>query len=295
MDLYKNEIKYKKEAKYVSEAIGCVLLLTMLLFLWLKPHIQLSAGMSAQTLLFRMCGKFCVFAVPAAWGVWMIRRSRISFPREMRAASLHKTQTGVLSSFGVIVLLQMLYTAVFPEVQTVANVEGAKTPAQIFLIFLAVSFVPAVAEEILFRGFMIRSLRLFRRSLTVLMSAIAFGLMHFSVTGFPLYFACGLILGMVYISTGSLTASISVHFLCNAFWFLSETVETYLPEYSVFITKGAFAVCVLLCVTGIPFLKDNIRVFLEDHEASFMPSARFWTLPTILFVLIAVTIQIFFQ
>lgn len=295
MDLHKNETKYKKDAKYVSETVGCVLLLSMLLFLWLKPHIQPSAEASAKILLFQICGKFCMFAVPSAWGVWMIRRSRISFPLEMRAVSLHKTQTAVLSSFALIVLLQMLYTAVFPDVQIVADVEGMETPAQILLLFWSACFIPAFAEEILFRGFMIRSLRLFRKSLTVLMSAIAFALMHFSVTGFPLFFVCGLILGMVYLSTGSLSASIAVHFLCNAFWFLAKTVEAYLPEYSVTVTKGAFAICVLLCVTGIPFLKDNIRIFLEDQDENFMPSARFWTLPTILFVLIAIGIQLFFQ
>ena len=199
----------------------------------------------------------------------------------------------VLSSFGVILIIQMLYTSVFPSVKTTVNIGLAETPMQIFLLFLSVSLVPAMAEEILFRGFLVRALRIFRLSLSVLMSALAFALMHFSVTGFPLFFVCGLILGMAYVSTGSLSVAVSVHFLCNAFWFLAQTVETYMPEYGMSVMQGAFTVCVLLSIAGIPFLKENMRVFFEDDES--VPSSDFWSLPTVLFVLLAAGIQILFQ
>ncbi|MBE6666541.1 MAG: CPBP family intramembrane metalloprotease [Ruminococcaceae bacterium] len=286
---------HKNDAIYVSEAVGCVLLCAMLLFLLTAAFFGQEPSVSVQTLIFKIGGKFLVFVLPALWGVWMLRRSGISFPREFGRNSLHKDQTVILSSFGLIVIIQMLYTAVFPAVKTTANIALAETPAQIFLLFLSVSLIPAVAEEVLFRGFLMRSLGLFRRSLAVLMSALTFALMHFSVTGFPLFFACGLILAMSYLSTGSLSVSVGVHFLCNAFWFLAETVETYLPQYAADVMRGAFVVCVLLCVSGIPFLKENMRVFFEDEDEPSFPSSQFWTLPTVLFVLTAAAIQIWFQ
>lgn len=285
---------HKNDAIYVSEAIGCVLLFAMLLFL-LMAAFGLNTNVSVQSLVGRTCGKLLVFVLPAAWGVWMLRRSGIAFPREIKRTSLHKDQTVVLSSFGLIIVVQMLYMAVFPSVKTTANVALAETPEQIFLLFLSASLAPAVAEEILFRRFLIPSLGLFRRSLSVLMSALTFALMHFSVTGFPLYFVCGLILAMAYISTGSLSVCVGIHFLCNAYWFLLETVETYLPQYGAFVTRGAFTVCVLLCISGIPFLKENLRVFFEDEDETFAPSAQFWTLPTVLFVLTAAAIQLWFR
>ena len=286
---------HKDNAVYLSETVGCVLLFAMLLCLLTSAFFAPASSVSAQALIFGICGKLLIFVLPASWGVWMLRRSGISFPRKVERTSLHKDQTVVLSSFGLIIIIQMLYTAVFPSVKTTANIALAETPAQIFLLFLSVSLVPAVAEEILFRGFLMRALGPFRRSLGVLMSALTFALMHFSVTGFPLFFACGLILSMAYLSTGSLAVSVAVHFLCNAFWFLSETVETYLPHYGAWVTQGAFAVCVLLCVSGIPFLKDNMRVFFEDEDEPFFPSSKFWTLPTFLFVVAAAAIQIWFQ
>jgi len=285
----------KHDARYVSEAIGCVLLFSMLLILLASAYLEPSFSMSAPSLVFRICVKLTVFLLPAAWGVWMLRRSRVSFPDKIGQSSLTKGLPVVLSSFGVIIILQMLYAAVFPSVKTVADVALAETPIQIGLLFLSVSFVPALAEEVLFRGLMIRSLRVFRVSLCVLMSALAFALMHFSVSGFPLYFACGLILGMAYVSTGSLSVSIAVHFLCNAFWFLSETVEIYLPGYETHFTRGAFTVCVLLSASGLPFLKENMRAFFEDSSERAVPSSEFWSLPTILFVLLAAGIQLFFS
>ncbi|MBQ3489602.1 MAG: CPBP family intramembrane metalloprotease [Clostridia bacterium] len=286
---------HKNDAKYVSEAVGCVLLFSMLLILTVPSLTGSDSSLSAVTLIFQISGKLFAFVLPAVWGVWMFRRSKIAFPPGFNHSSLNKNLTVILSSFGVIVILQMLYTAVFPSVKTDVNVALAETPVQIFLLFLSVSFVPAVAEEILFRGFLVRSLRVFRISLSVLMSAIAFGLIHFSVTGFPLFFVCGLILGMAYVSTGSLTVSVAVHFLCNAFWFLAETVETYMPEYGMFVMRSAFTVCVLLSVGGIPFLKENMRVFFEDDNEKSIPSSGFWSLPTILFILLAAGIQILFQ
>jgi membrane protease YdiL (CAAX protease family) len=189
----------------------------------------------------------------------------------------------------------MLYTAVFPSVKTSANIALAETPTQIFLLFLSVSIVPALAEEVLFRGFMIRSLRVFRRSLCILMSALAFALMHFSVTGFPLFFVCGLILGMAYVSTGSLSVSVAIHFLCNAFWFLAETIGLYLPDYEPYFTRSAFTVCVLLSVAGTPFLKENMREFFEGDDGRSIPSSYFWSLPTCLFILLAAAVQLVFR
>lgn len=284
----------KNDAKYVSEVIGCVLLLSMLLRLIASLCFKNLLSISVTDLFFRMGAILLIDVFPAGWGVWILRRSKVTFPSEIRCSSLSKGLPVVLSSFGVIIILQMLYMAFFPSVKIVDGIAFAETPMQILWLFLSVSFVPAMAEEILFRVFLIRSLRVFRTSLCVLMSAIAFALMHFSVAGFPLFFVYGLILGMAYVSTGSLAVAVSVHFLCNAFWFLSETMGVYMPEYEMLFMRCAFTVCVLLSVSGIPFLKENLRVFFEGDDERAIPSSYFWSLPTLLFVLFAAGIQLFF-
>lgn len=83
------------------------------------------------------------------------------------------------------------------------------------LFFLAL--VPALAEELLFRGVLQRFLHTwFKKAwITVLVSGLLFSLMHSSVYEFlPIWFA-GLILALVYQLTGKLWLSVLLHFLNN--------------------------------------------------------------------------------
>jgi hypothetical protein len=138
-------------------------------------------------------------------------------------------------------------------------------------------------------------MRIFRPSLAVLMSALAFALMSFSVEGFPLYFVTGLLIAMAYTATGSLSAVIGISFLYKAFEFLEETVDVCMPDSYMLLMRGGLAVCVLLSASGLPYLKENMRAFFENDDEKAIPSSYFWTIPTILFVALAAGIQLLFQ
>ena len=146
-------------------------------------------------------------------------------------------------------------------------------------------------EEVLFRGIILRSLRIFRASLAILMSAVVFALMHFSASVFPIAFLSGLILSMAYVSTGSLQSVIGIHFLCNAFWFLKETVGVYIPDAEGILTRSAFTIGVLLSSAGLPFLKENMIAFFDDDEYA-VPSSAVLTIPMILFLILSAGIQL---
>ena len=154
MDFNTNKPKINNAAKYISEAIGCVLLLAMLLYLMMNAWYKPQNPVSESALLFRICGQILIFILPAAWGGWMLRRSGIVFPTKTACSALYKDQTVIISSFGLIVILQMLYMSIFSSVKTSFDIFLAETPAQIFLLFLSASLVPAVAEEVLFRVFL---------------------------------------------------------------------------------------------------------------------------------------------
>ncbi|MBQ8496799.1 MAG: CPBP family intramembrane metalloprotease [Clostridia bacterium] len=279
-----------KIPKRVSEAIGGALLLAMLLLLWISllPETEISA----LPLLFRIVLKIAIFLFPALWLAVFLKRRKISPPKMTERASLNKSLMLMLSSAGLIVIIEILYTALFPTVITPVGVARENTLLENFLLFLSVSVVPAVTEEIFFRGVVLRSMRVFRTSLAILMSALVFALMHFSAPVFPLAFVCGLIFGMAYVSTGSVFSVIGIHFLCNAFWFLAETVNVYMPDGYSLLIRGAFTVCVLLSSTGLPFLKENTVAFFADDEYAVSSSAVL-SLPMMLFIGLAVGIQLF--
>jgi hypothetical protein len=74
-----------------------------------------------------------------------------------------------------------------------------------------------LGEELFFRGLLYRSLRRrFRFSVSAMVSAAAFGLVHLPPLVIPLMFVVGMVLAYVVERRGSLVASIAAHMAFNA-------------------------------------------------------------------------------
>jgi membrane protease YdiL (CAAX protease family) len=116
-----------------------------------------------------------------------------------------------------------------------------------FLLF-ALAFLPAIGEEIIFRGILLRLLhragmkryRLLARAqatlpdaqLTmvspIMFSALAFAFIHFNPHGFVFIFIAGCVLAFIYFLTGSLLCSMWAHFLYNG----SQVLAIFLSQQS---------------------------------------------------------------
>lgn len=285
----------KKEASRISWMLGCALLFSMLLQLLSGFLSEDGDARGTGYMLLVKAVPLAVFILPAVWGVCRLQRSGICLPPREQRAHLNKRLAIMLSTFGVIVIIRILYASVFPSAVIRAGVNDGMTATELFLMLCLSTVIPAVSEEIFFRGFFMRCMRIFRPSLAVLMSALAFALMSFSVEGFPLYFVTGLFIAMAYTATGSLSAVIGISFLYKAFGFLEETVDVYMPGGYMLLLQGGLAVCVLLSASGLPYLRENMKTFFENDDEKAIPSSCFWTVPTILFVVLAAGIQLLFQ
>lgn len=82
------------------------------------------------------------------------------------------------------------------------------------LFLLAV--VPAVCEELVFRGIVFNGLRKFGKVGSIFLSALLFALAHGSAMQFIYQFILGLVLAAVVLKTGSIVASMVTHFVNNA-------------------------------------------------------------------------------
>jgi membrane protease YdiL (CAAX protease family) len=87
-----------------------------------------------------------------------------------------------------------------------------------------IAILPAVSEEILFRGALARLMKEWTRSIhwAVILSAVIFAAIHLQFYGFLPRFILGVVLGYLYFLTGSLWVPIFAHFINN---FLSVLVE----------------------------------------------------------------------
>ena len=82
---------------------------------------------------------------------------------------------------------------------------------------LVVALVPAVAEELVFRGVIQKNLvRWFSPHVGVWLGAALFSAIHFQFFGFVPRFVLGLVLGYLYLWSGNILVSMAAHFTQNA-------------------------------------------------------------------------------
>ncbi|GAA4450966.1 MAG: CPBP family intramembrane metalloprotease [Chitinophagaceae bacterium] len=103
------------------------------------------------------------------------------------------------------------------EQLTQTLMSGRTFPDLILYLFIF-ALIPAVGEELLFRGIVMRFSYANTKSIpmSILFSAAIFGLAHGSVYNFLPIMLMGVLLGYLYYATGSMFPNICAHFLNNA-------------------------------------------------------------------------------
>lgn len=170
-----------------------------------------------------------IFMVPA---LLYIRLQKISFRRDLRLHAIRLDHFFLLISAMVLLitgglLLGMLTGGLsssyggYMLYDTFRSHADGTVTGVIYLI-LAYAALPAVCEELVFRGILCKT---FEKKSGVLcaavISALFFALLHFNFAQLPVYFYAGLMLCLVMYITRSLLGSLLVHFIYNlycVFW-----------------------------------------------------------------------------
>ncbi len=103
-----------------------------------------------------------------------------------------------------------------------------------FLSLLLMAVLPAFGEELLIRGNLFSGLSTRNVWFGVLMSALMFSLMHANPVQTVHQFGLGIVLALVVAMSGSLWASVIVHFVNN---FISITLTAYIPQVDAIYAK----------------------------------------------------------
>ena len=90
--------------------------------------------------------------------------------------------------------------------------DGAFTYITAVLLF---ALVPAVVEELIFRGVILHGFRKFGFWQAIIFSSILFALIHANIQQFAYTFIFGAVLAYLVLKTGSLLASMIIHFIAN--------------------------------------------------------------------------------
>ncbi len=224
-----------KEYKSVVTGIGISLLLFLLLFNVLYGGVSalaemLVTGFYNSTLVVIISEILCSiayllsFVLPVPF-FYAISKNATYHPMDLTLKIPSNrpalTYTAIIfAGLAVIIPMATVNALIFPvttEASDVMDYGVFKTSESYRLVLdlIATAIVPAFAEEFLFRGLIVSNLKPYSKSAAVVVSAVAFGLMH--QNPMQLFYAttAGLVLGLVYVASESIWCCIALHFVNN--------------------------------------------------------------------------------
>ncbi len=182
------------------------------------------------------------------------------------------------------------------------------TPYQIVIYAIYAAFIPALVEELMFRGTFCRVLTVYGKGTAVLISAVLFALMHTNVEQLLYTFVAGLCLGWIYVESKSLVFPFLLHLANNGisviFDVLREKAGVMVYDNASFVIESIMwalmAVCLIIYLLGV-YKKGRFaeKLVLKPDEngeevlpLSFSEKASgFLSLGMVLFILYSVAIM----
>ena len=144
------------------------------------------------------------FSIPAAVGMCML--------------------ANILNSYLLVFFSEMgLYVPDPPQTMV-------ETPTSLLLNLFTMAVLPALLEEMIYRGYILWTLRPYGNMFAVLISSLLFSLMHGNLRQIPFAFIVGFVLGLLYVCTDNIWLPIAVHFANNAISVSMEYFAFSLPE-----------------------------------------------------------------
>jgi sodium transport system permease protein len=119
----------------------------------------------------------------------------------------------------IVSMLGQLINHFFPFPQHyLEQLEGLfKLDSSIYMMLFAIAVMPAICEEVLFRGFMIRFYESYGARNAILISALLFGIFHLDPFRLLPTFLLGILLGYLTLRSGSILPAMFSHFINNGF------------------------------------------------------------------------------
>ena len=229
----------------------------------------------------------------AVGGLIVLLCKGIPFWKEEVFAQEKKMTPGTFGKlFCVFIAVQTVLSVVFPIAEWLMNQVGLSVTAAMeaasisstgFSMFLYVAFVGPIAEELLFRGLLLRMLKPYGKRFAILASAILFGLLHGNVVQIPFAAAIGLVLGYITLEY-SVVWAIVLHIFNN--FVLSDLMgrlATVLPEgvgdliVSLILLAAGIAAVVILIVH-----RFDIRNYSKADPMDKLAVKAFFTSPTVI-------------
>ena len=171
------------------------------------------------------------------------------------------------------------------------------TPLEALIYLISVAVIPAITEEMFFRGVILSKLTDFGASFAIIVSSLLFSLMHGNFVQIPFTFFLGLVFGYLTVYSGSMFPAMLIHFFNNAYSVITDLLNTNSDKLNINIVLLNIALISFLVVSmflGVYSIvaishKDKEFLKLPAYEGYFDKKTRnrlFLTSPAIIFTIV---------
>ncbi len=139
----------------------------------------------------------------------------------------------------------------------------------LWLNIIIVGLIPAICEEIIFRGILFHGYKKRNPLKAMILSSLLFGVVHLNINQFLYAFVMGMIFCLMVYATGSIVSSIIAHFVFNTYSLvLSEVARKALEGVDItnvtytstdyLIAYGRLAVMAVICLVVAYFIFKSL-------------------------------------
>lgn len=228
-------------------AVAIVVLFLLLLYVGTAASVRLGFWGT-------VVNEVCIIAVPVFFVWYMKSDYRALFSlRAPRLAAVPGSVLLYIGTYCLVLAASSVLLTLFPD--SAQNLEIAFSPLvelPFGALVLVMALLPAVCEEVLFRGFLFGSLRRrFDLRWAVLISSLVFGAFHMSLVKLLPTAMLGAAFAVIASVSGSLYIGMALHFINNAFSAAAMKYPEAVGRVLPFMMQETFETAELLLLAGI--------------------------------------------
>ncbi|NLD10261.1 MAG: CPBP family intramembrane metalloprotease [Clostridiales bacterium] len=147
------------------------------------------------------------------------------------------------------------------------DIKEASSSSMTISMFLYASVLAPVAEELVYRGFVMRSLMRYGKVFAIVVSAVVFGAMHGNLVQGLFAAMAGLVLGYV-AAEYSIKWSILLHLLNNMVMgdLMSYMIKGFSTSTQTWITNGLMGVFFIIAIVILYRYRSDIKKYLAEFK-----------------------------
>lgn len=170
--------------------------------------------------------------------------------------------------FSGAMLLSILFggTSSLGNSSTAFESASANGPWATVLMWLVLAILPALLEELFFRGVMLAEYERRGAVRGVLMTALLFALCHFDIRNLPVYLFTGALLALTRFATDSLFATVILHALYNTVSLFGQRYLNALYDFTGNLELFIFLLILIFLVSTIFLCHTGMRLYRRREQ-----------------------------